>query len=136
MAKSTEWEKDFFYVDKIPHDDLIARGFHRYPAGRHRIVYRFPSGNYVIKFPMNRDGEKANQEEANLYSFYKDKPQLRFARCRLFKWKGVSALVMEYVERPPYIEPKKKPYWTCQIDNGQYGYNRSQRLVAYDYSDI
>ena len=106
-------------------------------SGRHREVWRLPSGN-VLKMPRGIEGQCANHREAERRAnrvsperYNSAWKSARFARCRLIP--GTSILVMEYVE-PHTINYNNLPMWCKYVDGGQVGYNRNNELVAYDFA--
>lgn len=95
-------------------------------SGRHRIVFR--RGNYVYKLPLNQDGLCANYDERTLFLREKKSGFVPYARCRMFG----KILVMEYIK--PERNYLTMPTWCAWVDCQQVGYDKSNRLVAYDYS--
>ena len=95
-------------------------------CGRNRIVFR--RGNYVFKFPLNDYGVRNNYNEARWYLKYKKTSSyVPYAQCRMFK----KILVMEYVE--PSYDFAKMPNWCYSVDCMQVGFDKANRLVAYDF---
>lgn len=103
-------------------------------SGRHREVWRLPSGN-VLKIPKGMTGEAANVEESkmwiNRFNLEDCHSDWKLARCRLIP--GTFILVMEYL-RPHKMCYDELPYWCQLVDGGQVGFNRKGELVAYDYA--
>jgi hypothetical protein len=110
--------------------------------GRHRVVYKLPSGN-VIKFPKGPYGEVANRWEALVWKCRNNLEALpqfiqdcliegtQFARCRLIP--GTKVLIMEGVVHTGY----RSDYpWTRKIDLYQVGKNKAGKIVAYDYAEF
>jgi hypothetical protein len=101
--------------------------------GRHRRTYLSKSGKYVVKLPINNNGEDANQQELNSYQ---NNPQNK-ARCRLIWIMSKPVLLMEVVQ--PWWEVGDDidtlPDWVRRIDAYQAGYNRKNKLVAWDYAE-
>jgi hypothetical protein len=131
---SEAWDLDPKYMMKIPHDDLIAKGYTYLGRGRHRQTYLLPSGKHVIKFPINDEGVGANQREYR--KFKNTKHEGIFARCRLINVDDSACIIMVAVKP---LENKycnfDLPYWVDEIDNMQVGFTRRQQLVCYDYGD-
>ena len=110
--------------------------------GRHRDVYRLPSGN-VIKFPRGTAGEVANIWEAIVWRFRYHRDNLpefirrcmddeaQYARCRLVP--RTNILVMEFVR---FEHINGLPHWAQGMDGGQAGINSAGNIVAYDYADF
>jgi hypothetical protein len=125
------------HKERIPRTVLHDKGFKKLGQGRHRCVYLCPSGHYVIKFPINSDGEVANIEEAQAYKNGRG----CVAKCRLFEYNEACCLIMEAVAFPDDGEAwhqwsQTLPKWVKYIDCWQVGYNRKGELVAYDFSFI
>lgn len=93
--------------------------------GRHRIV--FQRGNYVYKFPLNENGLVSNRREHNFYHKYRKASYVPYAACKIFG----SILVMEYIK--PEYNYTILPDWCYSVDAMQVGYDRNNKLVAYDY---
>lgn len=94
--------------------------------GRNRLVLRH--GKYVIKIPLNFNGEVDNAWEARVR--LRDIPT---ARCRLATLGGWQVLVMEYVEVPTDFSYAAYPNWCKSVDCAQVGWTRQGKLVAYDF---
>ena len=99
--------------------------------GRNRLVLAHGK-NYVVKIPLNDEGEFDNLSEARIsrkYGKRADPDGVQYARCRLLKngW-----LLMERVS-PARPYGLARPGWIDFIDCGQVGRARDGRLVAYDY---
>ncbi len=108
--------------------ELKSLGFKVVGQGRHRRGMLFPSGKYILKVPINTEGEQANLEEAERYQTdYSEKG----ARCRLIYYKDFPCIVMEMVK--PAVYSPDCPFLK-EVDCGQVGYNRRGKIVAYDYS--
>lgn len=106
-------------------------------SGRHREVWRLPSGN-VLKMPRGLDGKWANEREAKSWidrDEIHERDLWKLARCRLIP--GTSILVMEYIRRyyDCGLEYHDLPKWAQHIDCAQVGYNRKGELVAFDYAE-
>jgi hypothetical protein len=138
---STAYEQDCKYLLRIPRVKLEGAGYEYLGYGRHRQVYLTASHKYVIKFPYNDDGEQANWEEAYEYANRIGRSYFPLAKCRAFRYDGITCLIMEAVQEPSWgnddFEPSKDlPDWTRSVDLRQVGWNRRGELVAYDYSRI
>lgn len=100
--------------------------------GRHRAAFLTPSGNFVIKVPIDEMGFVDNFREYRMWrQIDKWMPKEHLARCKLHQSSGI--LVMEAVDLA-YEYPVDGTDWIGFIDCGQVGYNRRGRLVAYDYA--
>lgn len=100
--------------------------------GRTRAAFLTPSGDYVIKVPIDEMGFVDNFREYRMWQqFNKWIPKEYLARCKLHLDSGI--LVMEVVN-PTYVPMDGRPAWVDSIDCGQVGYNRKGKLVAYDYA--
>jgi hypothetical protein len=107
--------------------------------GCSRSVYRH--GNYVIKLPLDDYGISANAREAHRWKKYGYSGEIPYARCRLLPNSGI--LVMEYARYTipgktlpdGFVPYEEAPDWTKWVDCQQVGYNRTGRLVAYDYGE-
>lgn len=94
-------------------------------CGRNRAA--FISKNYVIKFPLNQDGEIDNQFESN----HKSK---NLANGKLIIINNFKCLIQEKLT---LIKNKDKlPDWCKEIDSIQVGYNKKNKLRAYDFADM
>jgi hypothetical protein len=101
-------------------------------VGRSRAVFLGPNKLFVVKIPINEEGELANCREERLYKKEKNRPDSHWARCRLYP--GTMILIMEYVESIHDIPGEKKlPKWVFNIDCAQVGFNKKGKLVAYDF---
>ncbi len=102
--------------------------------GRHRAVFKTPSGKFVVKIPIAEGGWWANHQEARDFQ-NKDRwlGDDRLARCRLIDVAGTECLVMELVTMP--VDRESLPNWTDAVDCQQVGYTRRGKLVAYDWSN-
>ena len=96
--------------------------------GNYRKTYLLPSGKYVIKIPINDDGQYNNWGEVKEYK--EDKSGL-LARCRLFKYRNQLCCIMEKLTIPKDLH--NLPDWCSGIDCQQVGYTRKGKLVAYDW---
>jgi hypothetical protein len=96
--------------------------------GNSRICFRFTS-NLVIKVPLNEIGEQNNIYEADTYK------KFSAAKCVLHNYLGVNILIMEFIskiENNQKLTESEKLLYLCS-DCGQVGYNRSRKLVYYDW---
>jgi len=100
--------------------------------GRTRRVFLSRSGKYVVKIPLNGEGEHANFIEARDFSLNRFLGQEKLARCREVCLNGKWCLVMERVY-PASIE-ENLPSWADFVDCRQVGYTRRKNLVAYDWA--
>lgn len=107
-------------------------------CGRNREV--FLMRGYVVKIPLNHCGIADNDWEGSV-SNCEDYPQsdwqVQYARTRMVYVNDIPVVFMERVE---YVTGKEivqrlghEPNWTGCVDGGQVGFNRSGRLVAFDY---
>ena len=128
---SWDWDtpEEFIPVLHRLFTELKALGFKVVGQGRHRRGMLFPSGKYILKVPINTEGQQANEEEAERYQTdYSEKG----ARCRMIDYKGFPCLVMEAV-KPNLYSSSDCPF-LHEVDCGQVGMNRKGKIVAYDYS--
>lgn len=113
--------------------DLIKNGWKYVGAGRHRRVIR--RGNVVIKIPYQFDGMDANRDEYFLYKHQLNKSKnVYYAPCRLL---SNGCLMMRFLKTK--ISNKQYyllPFWaTNMLDGAQVGYDKSGKLMAYDFSE-
>ncbi|KKN65621.1 hypothetical protein LCGC14_0479370 [marine sediment metagenome] len=137
---------DSFLVEKImnlePYSGgSLRKGWKHLGGGRHRDVFRLPSGN-VIKFPIGEAGEVANLWEALVWKFRNRQSRMplfiyeymkhieAIARCRMIP--RTKVLIMEFVDR----EGVNPPSWTYRMDCAQVGLTKSGHLVAYDFAEF
>lgn len=99
-------------------------------AGKNRIVFRRPEKNWVLKIPINPNGEIDNGYESDLYQRYQ-KHSTRFAKCYYLELHGIGCQIMEYVY--PLTDGNPLPPWTKYLDCQQVGRNSQGNIVAYDY---
>ena len=117
---------------------LVSQGYTYMGHGRHRAGFLCPSGRFVIKVPIAKRGVQANKEEAQRYK----EDSERYAKCRLFHYQGIPCLIMEKVEKvtnwEDWAKIERDNPWLIEVDrdsNGcQAGFNRKDKVVAYDYS--
>lgn len=96
-------------------------------CGRNRAT--FISKKFVIKFPLNDDGEINNYAEANYVSDYT-------AKGKSFTIDGFTCLIQEKIKTLEYpIDFDLYPEWTRLIDSGQIGYNFKGNLKSYDFAE-
>lgn len=96
--------------------------------GNSRICFQFTS-NLVIKVPLNEIGEQNNIYEADTYK------KFSAAKCVLHSYLDVNILIMEFIskiENNEKLTESEKLLYLCS-DCGQVGYNRSRKLVCYDW---
>lgn len=102
-------------------------------AGSTRIAYATRSGRYVVKIPVNGFGVLANVQEARDFRVNPHKHKGDMARCRLIRLGDEPCcLMMERVT--PVDRDIAMPDWVWKVDNGQIGFTRRGKLVAYDWS--
>lgn len=117
---------------------LRRKGWEYLGAGRHRIVYRSPHGNRVIKIAHCIEGIEANRQEHLLSTdpLYHSQA-LRFKDIPVAKVFGIgsvlglSVIVMEWVDNH---SPIALPLWAHQVDSRQVGLTIDGEFVAYDFS--
>lgn len=96
-------------------------------CGRNRAT--FISKNFVIKFPLNDDGEMNNFTEANYHS-------VQTAKGKSFTIDGFTCLIQEKIKTLEYpIDFNLYPEWTRSIDSGQVGYDSKGNLKSYDFAE-
>ena len=96
-------------------------------CGRNRAT--FIGKNFVIKFPLNDDGEMNNSIEAN-FNFENT------AKGKSFFINGFTCLIQERLIPLDYpLDFSKLPEWTKSIDSGQVGYDSEGVLKAYDFAE-
>ena len=134
-------------------DGFMSRlGYTLLGTGRHRRTYISHNRRYVIKFPINEYGMRANVQEAKTYKRHKNKPNYNgvvYAPCRLIQgcivmmWAmetvfgttrreidaGKTGLVKNVTDHPMF------PAWAYHIDSSQVGIMRNGRIAAYDYTE-
>lgn len=125
------------YIDRIADDNHLTL----IGEGKHRRVFKTRSNKFVIKFPMNSNGLKANQYEADNYKLYRSEPNeigIVYAPCRLIKQSALLMMVMEYefgFDEGLLFANKVNvniPKWAYSIDCHQVGMISSGKIVAYD----
>jgi hypothetical protein len=104
-------------------------------VGRQRAAYR--RDGYVFKVPINLDGVFSNQRERRMWATFRQTDEVPYAACRLVC--GIF-LIMEYALFPGphadnigYVSRATAPSWASYVDNGQIGYTRRGKLVAWDF---
>jgi hypothetical protein len=107
-------------------------------AGRHRIVYRAPNGNRVIKIAHCVEGIEANKQEYLLSTDPCYRIQtLRFVNVPTAKVFGIGSVLglsiisMEWVDSHTAFS---LPAWSHNVDGRQVGINVDGEFVAYDFS--
>jgi hypothetical protein len=104
--------------------------------GGARRVFLMPSGKYVLKFPLNYNGETDNKRE---FEYYSMNPKNK-ARCRLIRMYDLPIIIMEVVtpwwksDNDKHKSKSDMPKWVQSLDCAQAGYTRKGELVAYDYA--
>jgi len=125
------------YIERIAKDN----SWELYGDGRHRRVFLSKSGRCIIKFPMNSDGLKANQSEADNFKLYRgeaDENGVVYAPCRLMKDSVLLMVKMKYkfgFEHGLVLAQSMGidiPDWAHKIDCHQVGMMPSGKMVAYD----
>ena len=96
-------------------------------TGSKRKVYLSDCGTFVIKIPHIDIGYKENKEEVEIYL---KNPDGNYAQCWLME---DGNLRMEYVKPVYFTNNENIPEWVYTIAEAQVGYNKSGKLVAYDY---
>ena len=121
---------------------LSKKGFRYVGEGRHRFVYLSKNKRFVLKFPIDDNGLRANIEEAEIYSLFKnkiyDKRIVRdadYAPCRLIDGCILMMFSIESDLGFADFETHLYPKWVLDIDSTQVGLYKN-RLVAYDYSTL
>jgi hypothetical protein len=117
---------------------LRRKGWEYLGAGRHRIVYRAPNGNRVLKIAHCLEGIEANKEEHLLSTDPQYHSQtLRFRNIPVAKVfsigsvLGLSVIVMEWVDNH---SSGTLPPWAHEVDARQVGRTIDGNFVAYDFS--
>jgi hypothetical protein len=96
-------------------------------CGRNRAT--FISKNYVIKFPLNEDGENNNLSESN----FKSKIT---AKSKFLNISGFYCTIQERLKNLEYpVDFEKLPQWTKKIDSGQVGFDKNGNIKAYDFAE-
>lgn len=102
-------------------------------VGRHRIVFKLKSSNYVIKFPLGCSGEADNDWEGSLVtnknSFMSDTNRVRTPKTKWINYKGFVCVIMEYLDE----NVTEKPEWAGKVDDGQIGTNKKGQILAFDF---
>lgn len=100
-------------------------------SGRHRKVYK--RGGVVLKIPLNLGGAEANIMERLLYISRRE--EKIFAPCRLLS-NGCLMMVALTNTCSCCDYDKNHPSWVRELSDGpQIGFDRSGRLMAYDYAE-
>lgn len=107
-------------------------------SGVHRLGYWSEANeNYIIKIPIDTEGEHHNYGEYFIYEKYRESK--RYARCWLFFIEEIPILLMEKVLVIDFRIAKKfednLPQWCFKIDSFQIGLDINNNIVAYDYYD-
>ena len=119
----------------------LAKGV-PYECGRNRCTFIFRT--YVVKLPLTDYGISDNDWEGSVSNDPDFTPEpgtedwyIQYARTRLAQVGSVPVLLMERVEYATYAtimeREGKEPDWIASVDCGQVGYNKSGKLVAFDY---
>lgn len=114
----------------------LKKKYPKYEEGRNRLV--FFSKFVVIKIPLNEDGITDNEYESSVMggkAFTKIwvKPEYNtYPNTKFLELDGLWCVMMKKV-KPTYESYDELPNWVGFIDCGQVGYDRSGKLVAYDY---
>ena len=96
-------------------------------CGRNRAT--FIGKKFVIKFPLNDDGEINNSIEAKFISE-------NTAKGKLLVINGFICVMQERIKILDYpLEFHLYPEWVNLIDSGQIGYNLKGVLKAYDFAE-
>jgi hypothetical protein len=120
---------------------LRKKGWEYLGSGRHRIVYRSPHGNKVIKIAHCKEGVMANKEEWDfsqssdlLAKYLPHCPGIQVAKVfGLGVTKKLSILCMEWVNQHS-VKLDECPFWVKNVDAFQVGYNHDGKIVAFDFS--
>lgn len=106
-------------------------------SGRNRATFVFR--NHVVKLPINFGGLGDNDWEGSVSNGpdQDDRYSIQYARTRLYYVGELPVLFMERVTPAGSVEIENRlgfePEWVYSVDCGQVGFNKSGRLVAYDY---
>lgn len=93
-------------------------------CGRNRAT--FLSKSFVIKFPLNVDGEKNNESEA---AFISNKT----ARGKIIKLNDFKCIIQEKLNLN--IDINNLPQWCNLIDSKQVGLDKFGNLKSYDFAE-
>lgn len=99
--------------------------------GRNRIVFKLKSGNYVLKFPLSNNGETDNDWEGSVCIDNEDNEEIQYPRTKWILYKGFVCVVMDMIKQKE--ELSNLPDWVDSVDCQQVGFNRKNRLVAFDF---
>lgn len=108
---------------------ILARLIAKYGepiCGRNRAA--FMSKHCVIKFPLNDNGICDNDWEGSCSAPY-------LAKGRWIQIDGFTCVIQERLTEIPADEfsYESLPDWVGSIDGGQVGYDKKNRLKAYDF---
>lgn len=96
-------------------------------CGRNRAT--FMSKKFVIKFPLNDDGENNNSVEAMFFSE-------NTAKGKLLIIAGFTCILQERLRVLNNDESSfELPQWVSNIDSKQVGYDLDGNIKAYDFAD-
>lgn len=113
---------------------LLAKGYEA-EAGSKRIALIAPHRRTVIKIPRCDRGIADNHREVRAFRLHQQgRSDVPIASCRLFyadPLVGLPLLMMRYVSQAD-LDPKDLPPWSYTVDCFQIGFDRLNRLVAYD----
>ena len=96
-------------------------------CGRNRAT--FISKNFVIKIPLNNEGEVNNSVEANFISD-------NTAKGRLLVLNGFTCVIQEKITTlNDQVDFNLFPEWVKNIDSCQVGYDANGNIKAYDFAE-
>lgn len=109
--------------------------------GSYRVVFNTRGDDYVVKVPLNSEGESDNQKE---YELFRQNKLSHFAKCNLVSVNGIDVLMMErlydvmrlasHITPHVFDQESLDPGWIRKIDAAQVGVSRDGRVKAYDFS--
>lgn len=100
------------------------------------------SKSCVFKLPVSPDGFRQNDREGCLCEIGEAGKQghIPIARSKLIIIKDIPIVIMEKVEIAFFDDIKAKmghvPEFVTWVDMGQVGFDRKNKLVAFDYADL
>jgi hypothetical protein len=111
-------------------------------AGRSRLTFMAQNNRFVLKFPINALGLKANQEESDIFRKNRNgSPDgIIYAPCRLIRH---TILMMKAIQHDFGLREGsframemgvELPAWSSKVDAHQVGMLPNGKIVAYDYS--
>jgi hypothetical protein len=94
-------------------------------------LYDRHGSRWVLKLPLNFDGEDDNEHEYENYLRFD--PDCPIGRCKLLLLSGVKVLLMEYLEWH-ILDMTEMEDWMWEIDSGQYGVSSIDgKIRIWDY---